>query len=690
MPHFGFTSPGSWLSYRVGWLFGTGLTKVAREAHYLTERTKTASALERSAWLYRCVISFALVGAEFVVARLFFDSRLDHVFSLPLAVGVLLVLPRPHVRWPLLIARAFVLVTVLAVLERVHVWSLKNYPETIRSWDSVYSLGSFVLMFGLWIWVLFALRPRATTAAVVAGGQQGEPTVAKTIAHWSNIPQVKMQDAGGAARAKAEILSIARNRLTKQRSSVVQNGILLYGPQGTGKNLLAEAAAGEFGVNFHHVRCPELVGQNTGSGAERIRGVFESAAANRPIVLFLDEIDSIGSRKQEQGHGTDSGGGGREYNSLVTQLMQSIDQYRQMDGLLIVAATNYLDGLEPTLIRDGRFDARIRLDLPSESERAEILAAQLRKFRWKNDDLTAIAKRTPGWSPARLKSLVDRAALCAQEKVIEERHLVEALESTGGRDQGSLEPVGWDDVVLPAAVVGDLRALLDLMKPGRAEELSLPAPTGLILVGPPGTGKTLVAKLIASQAKRSFYAVSPSDVLGAAVGGSVKRLSEIFRRAKDNAPSIVFFDEMDGLFPELHGQMNQHDVQLVEQALIEISALKPEHQIFLVGTTNYLDRIDPRILRGGRFSEKVVVPVPDEAGYRKLVMRYLGKARLGRELTVQALAERVTGMAPADLEATIQSMKRVAMRRMDPNAKELPLLNLGDLDEALGRVQPRF
>ena len=173
MPQFVFTSPRIWLSYRVGWLFGTGLTKVAHEAHYLTERTKTASALERSAWLYRCVISFALVGAEFVVARLFFDSRLDHVFSLPLAVGVLLVLPRPHVRWPLLIARAFVLVTLLAVLERVHVWSLESYSETVRSWDSVYSLGSLVLMFGLWIWVLFALRPRATTAAVVAGGQQG-------------------------------------------------------------------------------------------------------------------------------------------------------------------------------------------------------------------------------------------------------------------------------------------------------------------------------------------------------------------------------------------------------------------------------------------------------------------------------------------------------------------------------------
>ena len=637
-------------------------------------------------------MSCVLVGAEgWLCLSLVPLGIVQTAIASAVSWAVLFFLPKPTPRLPRFGARLIIAGTTSGLLQRIVELVLDNSGSTAADWRFPLLAVWFLIVTALLFWAVSALFRRHASVAVqaVSGPRQANSGPSEP-AHWSNIPQTKLRDVGGATRAKQDVLAIAANRLSKQRTSVTQNGILLYGPQGTGKNLLAEAMAGEFGVNFHHVQCPELVGHNTGSGAERIRGVFESAAANRPIVLFLDEIDSIGSRKQEQGHGTDSGGGGREYNSLVTQLMQSIDQYRQMDGLLIVAATNYLDGLEPTLIRDGRFDARIRLDLPSESERADILTAQLRKFRWKNHDLTAIAKRTPGWSPARLKSLVDRAALGAQEKVIEERHLVEALESTGGRDQGSLEPVGWDDVVLPAAVVGDLRALLDLMRPGRAEELSLPAPTGLILVGPPGTGKTLVAKLIASQAKRSFYAVSPSDVLGAAVGGSVKRLSEIFRRAKDNAPSIVFFDEMDGLFPELHGQMNQHDVQLVEQALIEISALKPEHQIFLVGTTNYLDRIDPRILRGGRFSEKVAVPVPDEAGYRKLVMRYLGKARLGRELTVQALAERVTGMAPADLEATIQSMKRVAMRRMDPNAKELPLLNLGDLDEALGRVQPRF
>lgn len=683
MPQFVFTGPWSWLSYRIGWLLGAGASEAVRETRHLAQPGQ-----DRSGWMMRCALSCFLVGSEFVAASLVFGSRFDHFLSFPLAVFILLILPRPHVRWPLAVARAFVAFTLLATLERSHRWALTNDPVTWQPWESVYSAGSLILMLGMWLWALLALRRRThgtrTTPAVEqqAGAVNHMP--------WSNVPNVKMSDVGGSSRAKADVLAIGNNRLVRGKAVVVQNGVLLYGPQGTGKNLLAEATAGEFGVNFFHVRCPELVGQNTGSGAERIRSAFEAAASNRPILLFLDEIDSIGSRKQVQGNGTDAGGGGREYNSLVTQLMQSIDQYRQMDGLLIIAATNYLDGLEPTLIRDGRFDARIRLDLPNESERGEILAALLRSARWKHHDLSAIARRTPGWSPARLKSLTDRAALLAQEKEIEERHLVDALESSGGRDQGHMEPVAWDDVVLPEGVLADLGTLLDLMRPGRAEELSLPAPTGLILVGPPGTGKTLVARLIASQAKRSFYAVSPSDVLGSAVGGSVKRLTEIFQRARDNAPSIIFFDEMDGLFPRMAGQMNHHDVQLVEQALIEISAVKAEHQIFLIGTTNHLDRIDPRILRGGRFSEKVEIPVPNQAGYEKLVTRYLGKARLGGGLTVPAVAARVAGMAPADLEATIHAMKRVAMRRMAANLKELPPLESTDLDEALGRVQPQF
>src|SRR5262245_9048167 len=140
--------------------------------------------------------------------------------------------------------------------------------------------------------------------------------------------------------------------------------------------------------------------------------------------------------------------------------MQSIDQYRQMDGLLLMAATNYLDGLEPTLIRDGRFDAKLRLDLPCEEDRKAILAAQLAAFPSRVRDWSEIARRTPGWSPARLKGLVERAALATKGNVIDERHLIEALESAGGHDRPALDPVGWEDVVLPARVVADLRALI--------------------------------------------------------------------------------------------------------------------------------------------------------------------------------------------------------------------------------------
>jgi transitional endoplasmic reticulum ATPase len=453
---------------------------------------------------------------------------------------------------------------------------------------------------------------------------------------------------------------------------------------------VAEATAGEFRVNFYHVRCPELMGVNIGSTSAEIRRVFEWAAAHRPIVVFLDEIDSIGSRKQPMGSGIDAGGAGREFNTVTTQLMQSIDRYRNIEGLLLVAATNHLDGLEPTLIREGRFDVKLRLDLPSEEDRRSILAAQLAKVQWQKHDLSPIARRTPGWSPARLKSLVDRATLLANGKPVEEGHLIEALESSGGQDRPPVEPVTWDDVVLADRVTEDLKTLIRLMEPGAAERLSLPAPTGLILLGSPGTGKTLTARLIASQSHRSFYSISPSEVLSGAVGGSVKRLSEIFARAKEHAPSILFFDEMDGLFPSVQGPVGQHDVQLVEQALIEISALKQEHNVFLIGTTNYLERIDPRILRGGRFSEKIEIGVPDEAGYRKLLERYMGTARLAGGFSSDLIIGRVRGMSPADLEAIVNTMKRAAMRRMSDTSTHLPPLVLEDLDEALDRIQPRF
>lgn len=176
---------------------------------------------------------------------------------------------------------------------------------------------------------------------------------------------------------------VAENRFLANTSGIVRNGVLLYGPQGTGKNFLAEATAGEFGANWYHVRCPQFLGPMIGSTTTEIRRAFDWARAHRPIVMFLDEIDAIGSEKALQG-GSDSGGAGREYNTIVTQLMQSIDECRNVEGLLIVAATNHIDTLEPALIRDGRFDAKLRLDLPDEEGRKEVLLSLLKETRWRS------------------------------------------------------------------------------------------------------------------------------------------------------------------------------------------------------------------------------------------------------------------------------------------------------------------
>ncbi len=682
MPHSsGPGQLGSPLGHWVGQWIGAGAARLSGEVDYLVDRTHSSATPNRAAWLHRCLLASVLVTGEYALINPL-AGRLDDLLSLAVSWTVLFLLPRPTPRL-LLFAARFAAVGAALMNIRSGMHRLESVFPAVAGWAIPLALVWLTLMAAGIVWTLRALRSTPRPAFATSSSN----TVEHVEAIEATVPQVNFASVGGFDRAKDEIRLIAQNRFRRNKSGIVRNGILLYGPQGTGKNLIAEATAGEYRVNFHHVRCPELVGVHIGSTSAEIRRVFEWAFQHRPIVLFLDEVDSIGSRKQAQGVGTDAGGAGREYNMVTTQLMQSIDRSRQCDGFLLVAATNVLDGLEPTLIRDGRFDAKLRLDLPDERSRGEILRAMLGQVRWKTHDVADLARRTPGWSPARLRSLVDRAVLNAGDGSLEERHLVEALEASGGWDRPQLERVEWDDVVLPQAVVDDLKTLLMLLKPGEAKRLSVPVPTGLILTGAPGTGKTLTARLIASQSERSFYPVTPADVLHGTVGGSVKRLAEAFARAKEHAPAILFFDEMDGLFPNPLGHLSHHDVQLVEQALVEISALRPEHNVFLIGTTNAIDRVDPRIIRGGRFSEKLEIVPPDDVGCRHLLVRLLGDARLDHGLTVDFLVAHLRGLPPADMAAIVVGAKRAAVRRSMPLGVALPALDVSDFNEAARRVR---
>ena len=500
----------------------------------------------------------------------------------------------------------------------------------------------------------------------------------------NKTPAVRFSDVGGLDSAKQQILQLAKTRLSGRRfekQGIVQNGILLYGPQGTGKTLLAEATAGELGLNYMYVSGVALNGMWIGETENNIRRVFSEAARGRTL-LFLDEIDALGATRQQQTGASVSGT--RVFNNTTIQLMQCIDQYRRVPGLLIMAATNTLDGLDPALIREGRFDLKIRLDLPTESERRQILAALFRK-RGADFPVETWAAMTSGYSPAKLNALVDHAASIAMAagEPFRERHLEEAFGASGGKDRPLIQPVEWEDVVVEPAVEEELRLLVRQLK--IRTSAAVPVPTGVLLAGPPGTGKTMIARLLATQTSRSFYPVTAADLLGSGQGDSVKRLAELFARAKEHSPSIIFFDELDGLFGSTHTFVSSYDTQFVEQALIEISRIEPSHQVLLVGATNHPDRLDSRITRGGRFSEKIEITVPGPANRERLLRKLLAGTANGVPLS--QLVETTAGMAPADIEAIVQAARRFAFGRSERD-DQLPPLELSDFERAIDRVHP--
>ncbi len=537
-----------------------------------------------------------------------------------------------------------------------------------------------VLWFGLSLWVLLhqtTARKKPGTAPEVRQRDRG-------------VGLVNYSAVGGMEAAKAEIRKLVRSRLDAKRYrkyGVVQNGILLHGPRGSGKTLLAEATAGEFGLHYEYVSPTSLKDMWVGSTEANIRRLFESAAARPPVLLFIDEVDGLGGARQVLT--SDPGGGRKAHNDAVVQLMQCIDQYRSLPGFVLMAATNLLDGLDPALIREGRFDLKIRVDLPDEAARRNILESLLSGKPSSASDLNGLAARTPGFSAAKLRAVVDRAAVIAADnrRKIEGQDLNAALEAMGGKDRPLLEPVEWRDVVIDTETEEELQELIGLLNdPGSGRQWKIHPPSGVLLVGAPGTGKSLLVRLVATQTRRSLYPITPSDVLGGQVGESVKKLSGVFERAKENRPSMIFFDEIDGLLPRTDGALiSQHDVQLVEQCLTEISNLSPQADVFLIGTTNHLDRIDPRALRGGRFSEKIQISLPSLELRQRLFGRLLEALPLAPEVTFSWLAHFSEGLSQADVQAVCEAAKRFAHRRARDGQKSV--LMAEDFHKAMERIR---
>ena len=477
-------------------------------------------------------------------------------------------------------------------------------------------------------------------------------------------------DVGGMEGLKATLRDtvglVLANRARARDYQVAFNGLLLHGPPGTGKSHLARAIAGEFRMSLLHLSTGDLVEGVAGAGARNVTAAFDAARRARPCLLFLDEFDSIAQRRDAAGH--------PEERRTVNQLLVALESVQDQPDVLVVAATNDLDHLDPAVVRPGRFDRHVRVDLPDLAARVAILTVHL-STRPSHDaaiDLDDLAARTDGWSAAALALLVEDAAMRAFRDAaatgeavhIGPAHLDDALAARGGQDRPTVEQWSWEDLVLPADVRSELQQLEALLaEPDLAEQLGIDPPAGVLLAGPPGTGKTTVARVLAAQSRCSFYPVSAADVSSRWHGKSERSIQRLFDRARANRPSIVFVDEVDAL-----GRTRGHDAggagdRQLTQLLAEMDGLGSTTGVMVLAATNRPDVLDPALVRGGRLSRTITLPLPDQDLRLQLLRRLTARMpTVGVDL--ERVAAATEGMSGADLAALCQQAAVHALVRV--------------------------
>ena len=504
---------------------------------------------------------------------------------------------------------------------------------------------------------------------------------------------VDFDDVGGMEKLKEEVRDTIGLMLEHpddaERFGIEWNGILLHGPPGVGKTFFARAIAGQYGLNMMHVSTGDLVSGIQGGSARNIDKAFTTAANNLPCLLFFDEFDSVAQRRDNSPD--------QESRRTVNQLLTSLEAHRGERSLLVMAATNSIQHLDPAVIRPGRFDRHIRIDLPDAEARRQIFEAELAdRPAEPNLRIDELLSRTEGMTPAAIEKIVETAALevfkeakqTGKDLKLTTEDLLEAIVRFGGQDRPTVEHWTWDSIILAPEIKSQLQQLQAVIEdPEAARRFGVDAPTGLLLAGPPGTGKTTVAKILAAQARCSFYPISGADVMSKWVGESERNIRQLFERARENRPSIIFIDEIDAIAGR-RGSIESHDGQ-VNQLLAEIDGVTGQRGLFIIGASNRPDQLDPALLRGGRLSRTIVLGLPDEAG--RLAMLRLHSARMPTVgVALEELARDTEGFSPADLKAMCQEAALAAMARTGGAAAESaapPAITQEDFREGLTRLK---
>jgi transitional endoplasmic reticulum ATPase len=454
-------------------------------------------------------------------------------------------------------------------------------------------------------------------------------------------------------------------------------GVLLYGPPGTGKTLIAKAVANEVDATFVTVSGPEIMSKYKGESEEKLRERFEEARENAPAIVFFDELDSIAGKRDD---------GGDVENRVVGQLLSLMDGLDARGDVIVIGATNRVDSLDPALRRGGRFDREIEIGVPNEQGRRQILEVHTRRMPLADDvDLDRIAARTHGFVGADLESLAKEAAMSAlrasrregERAPLSELHVTRAhFESA----MASVDPSAMREYVAETPSVGfegvggldEAKRTLEravtwpLTYAPLFEAAATDPPSGVLLYGPPGTGKTLLARAIAAESGVNFIHVAGPELLDRYVGESEKAVREVFERARQAAPSIVFFDEIDAIATDRDRAGNDSGVgeRVVSQLLSELDGLADNPNLVVLAATNRRQALDPALLRPGRLEQHVEVPAPDEAARRAIFGVHTRNKPLADDVDLDALAERTGGYSGADVAAVCREAAMYAIREV--------------------------
>ncbi len=565
-----------------------------------------------------------------------------------------------------------------------------------------------------------------------------------------SIPEVTYEDIGGLSDAIQKIremveLPLKHPELFERLGIEPPKGVLLYGPPGTGKTLLAKAVANEANAHFIAINGPEIMSKFYGESEERLREIFKEAEENAPSIIFIDEIDAIAPKREEVV--------GEVEKRVVSQLLTLMDGLKGRGKVIVIAATNRPDAIDPALRRPGRFDREIEVGVPDKQGRKEILqihtrgmplepsfdkeevltvleglagrtdkfaeevegirplieAAQseeeIKGILKKNGELYSevkaklidrmldrIADRTHGFVGADLAALAREAAMVVLRRLIQEgkvspeqeRIPPEVLQELRVREEDfyealkMVEPsalrevlievpnVRWDDIGGLEDVKQELREAVEwpLKYPKAFERLGITPPKGILLYGPPGTGKTLLAKAVANESEANFIAIRGPEVLSKWVGETEKRIREIFRKARQAAPTVVFIDEIDAIAPARGSyEGGRHLDTLINQLLTEMDGIQENSGVVVIGATNRPDIIDPALLRPGRFDRLILVPAPDEKARLEIFKVHTRRVPLAEDVDLAELAKKTEGYSGADIEALVREAALIALRR---------------------------